>query len=331
MWMGLAAGLLLGGIGVGAALWPGQGSQTVVQPSIVEAPASASAAMEGTGAAQHPAAQPKPAAAAETSAVSIDSKDEPVDAGAEKPRITAGRAFHDRLSDGNRGPQMVEVAAAEFLMGSGANSLDFDERPRHEVKLRRFAIAKTEVTFEDYDAFARATGRRLPDDKGWGRGRRPVINVSWEDAIAYTHWLSEQTGKRYRLPSEAEWEYAAGGFARTLYWWGNTPGEGRANCFNCASQWDAKTSAPAASFAANPLGLHDTSGNVSEWVQDCYHPSYEAAPADGTAWVEVGCARRVIRGGGFNSPANTLRTAKRDQQTANMRADEIGFRVAREL
>lgn len=325
LWMGLAAGLFLGGIGVGAALWSGQGAQTAAPPpAAVEAPAAASAVSAMPPAVQTSIAESKPAA-------SVATADEPAEAPAEKTALRPGRAFRDSLGDGSHGPQMVDITAAEFLMGSGANSLDFDERPRHAVKLRRFAIGRTEVTFDDYDAFARATGRRLPDDKGWGRGSRPVINVSWEDAVAYTQWLSAQTGKRYRLPSEAEWEYAAGGFARTLYWWGNTPGEGRANCFNCKSRWDAKTSAPTASFPANTLGLHDTAGNVAEWVQDCYHPNYEGAPADGGAWVDVGCARRVVRGGGFNSPANTLRTAKRDQQPANMRADDLGFRVVREF
>lgn len=324
LWIGLAAGLLLGGIGAGAALWLGQSAQAPAQPSVVAAPVATPRAAVAVAEVQPVIAQPKPVPGAVKAG-------EPAEVPAEKGKPHAGRTFHDSLSDGSRGPQMVDIAAAEFQMGSSANSLDFDERPRHQVKLRRFAIGKTEVTFDEYDTFARATGRRLPDDKGWGRGRRPVINVSWEDAVAYTHWLSEQTGARYRLPSEAEWEYAAGGFERTLYWWGNTPGEGRANCFNCASQWDAKTSAPAASFMANPLGLHDTAGNVSEWVQDCYHPGYEGAPADGGAWMDVGCARRVVRGGGFNSPANTLRTAKRDQHPANMRADDLGFRVAREF
>lgn len=131
--------------------------------------------------------------------------------------------------------------------------------------------------------------------------------------------------------SEAEWEYAAGAAARTLYWWGNAPGEARANCFNCGSEWDASQSAPVGSFSANPLGLHDTSGNVAEWVQDCYQPNYQDAPVDGSARITVGCTRRVVRGGGFNSPASTLRITKRDQQLASMRADDLGFRVVRDL
>lgn len=330
LWLGLAAGVIMGAIGAGSALWFGGGAQTPTEAAAVT-PAI-------TQSAQGDAAQPAIAVPVSKSApvaakpVVKPAGEQPDDPGAaEKVAVSKGRALRDTLPDGSRGPQLVEIAAAEFSMGSSANSMDFDERPRHAVKLRRFAIAAHEVTFEEYDAFTRATGRRLPDDKGWGRGRRPVINVSWEEAVAYTQWLSEQTGRRYRLPTEAEWEYAAGGFVRSLYWWGNSPGEGRANCFNCGSDWDAQSSAPVGRFTANPLGVYDTAGNVAEWVQDCYHPNYEGAPADGSAWVEVGCARRVVRGGGFNSPASSLRIAKRDQHPVNMRADDLGFRVVREF
>ena len=225
---------------------------------------------------------------------------------------------------------MIEIPAGRFQMGGSSNSLDFDERPRHEVELKPFAIGRYEVTFDEYDAFAKATGRPLPPDNGWGRGDRPVVNVTWEDAVAYTRWLSEQTGHVYRLPSEAEWEYAAGRGARTLYWWGNSLGENRANCFNCGSRWDAEKTAPVGSFRPNAFGLYDTAGNVSEWIQDCYHPSYKGAPADGSAWLEPGCARRVTRGGGFNSAANTLRLTKRSQQHAATRMNDLGFRVVRE-
>ncbi|MFA7388660.1 MAG: formylglycine-generating enzyme family protein, partial [Thiohalobacteraceae bacterium] len=241
------------------------------------------------------------------------------------------RELYDTLGDGSRGPQLVEIPATTYAMGSGIGSLDADERPKHDVTLARFAVGKFEITFDEYDLFARVTGRALPDDKGRGRGNRPVVNVSWEEAAAYAQWLSEQTGARYRLPTEAEWEYAAGGGARSLYWWGNTLGEGRANCFNCGSEWDAELPAPVGSFPANPLGLHDTAGNVAEWVQDCYHSDYNAAPVDGSAWVTVGCTRRVARGGAFNSPANTLRITKRDQQLASMRVDNLGFRVVRDF
>ncbi len=323
LWMGLAAGLLLGVVGAGGALWYGQST-----------PVSGSASpVAATPAPMGAAAKPMPV----EKAVEIEKKvvAAPVLSKAETSAVVEPaiklRELSDRLNDGSSGPLLIEIPADHYSMGSGVSSLDFDERPKHDVELRRFAIGKYEVTFDEYDTFARMTGRAMPDDKGWGRGQRPVINVSWEEALTYTRWLSEQTGERYRLPTEAEWEYAAGGSARTLYWWGNSPGEGRANCFNCGSEWDAHLSAPVGSFAANALGLQDSSGNVAEWVQDCYHSSYEGAPSDGSAWNTVGCTRHVVRGGGFNSPANTLRLTKRDQQLSSMRADDLGFRVVRDF
>ncbi|MFP5505698.1 MAG: SUMF1/EgtB/PvdO family nonheme iron enzyme [Gammaproteobacteria bacterium] len=323
LWMGLAAGLVLGVVGAGVALWQGGGAPA---PAAAPAPTAAAPAAPPPAAAEPVAAAQRPASL--TAAPTVSAADS---AAANTAPAASPRILRDALGDGTRGPRLVEIAATEFAMGSGAGSLEADERPRRTVKLPRFAIGQYEVTFDEYDAFARATGRALPDDKGWGRGQRPVINISWEEAVAYTQWLSEQTGQRYRLPSEAEWEYAAGAAARTLYWWGNAPGEGRANCFNCGSEWDAHQSAPVGSFSVNPLGLHDTAGNVAEWVQDCYQPNYQGAPVDGSARITVGCTRRVVRGGGFNSPASTLRITKRDQQLASMRADDLGFRVVREL
>lgn len=214
-------------------------------------------------------------------------------------------------------------------MGSAANSLEFDERPRHKVSVPAFAIGAYEVSFEEYAAFTRATGRALPHDNGWGRGDRPVINVSWGDAAAYTDWLSEQTGHDYRLPTEAEWEYAAGAGAKTIYWWGNELGGGRANCFNCGSEWDQVGTAPVGSFQPNAFGLYDVAGNVSEWIQDCYRDSYIDAPVDGSALDAGDCTRRVVRGGGYNSTSKTLRTRKRQQQSPDIRMNDIGFRVVR--
>lgn len=327
LWTSLAIGLLMGIGGAGGALWYTQQQGGAVAPATVAGSAAQpTAPVSKSGPISGPTSGPTsgPAPAQATSAPKPAAKaDKPVAA----PSV---RSFRDSLSDGSQGPEMIELNAATYSMGSGTSSLDFDERPKHEVSLERFAIGKYEVTFDEYDAFARATGRALPDDKGWGRGQRPVINVTWDEAIEYTRWLSEQTGKAYRLPSEAEWEYAAGGSERTLYWWGNSLGENRANCFNCGSEWDAKLSAPVGSFSANPLGLYDTAGNVAEWVQDCYNNSYDGAPVDGSAWVSRGCARRVARGGGLRSPANTIRPAKRDQQPSNQRADDLGFRVVRD-
>jgi formylglycine-generating enzyme required for sulfatase activity len=186
----------------------------------------------------------------------------PKDARALKP----GSIFRDTLRDGSPGPEMVSIPRGEFRMGDIQGSGDADERPVHSVRIPRpFAMGRYEVTFYEYDVFARLMmtnrgwlarlmGRGLPGDEGWGRGRRPVINISWEDARAYAQWLSEQTGKRYRLPTEAEWEYAARAGTETAYWWGDEVGKNRANCAGCGSQWDDKQTAPVGSFASNPWG-----------------------------------------------------------------------------
>ena len=171
-------------------------------------------------------------------------------------------------------PEMVKVPKGKFMMG--ASPLDkyarSNEKPTHMVSFdKSFAIGKYEVTFEQYDMFAIATKRPFPRDDGWGRGNRPVINVSWEDAAAYAQWLSSVTGESYRLPSEAEWEYAARAGSNTPYWWGNDIGFANAMCKGCNSGMEnINRTAPVGSFPANKFGVHDTAGNVSEWVQDCY-------------------------------------------------------------
>jgi formylglycine-generating enzyme required for sulfatase activity len=240
-----------------------------------------------------------------------------------------GRSFRDALKDGGKGPAMVELLPASFQMGSLGNSLNFDEGPRHMVKLKAFSISKREVTFAEYDRFARATGRRLPYDETWGRGKRPVINVSWRDAMAYADWLSKQTGRKYRLPSEAEWEYAARAGSVYSYWWADNEDGAHANCFDCGSRWDGKQTAPAGSFKANRFGLFDMSGNVQEWTADCYHNSYTGAPADGSAWQTPECTQRVVRGGAYSSPLDSLRSAKRGQLIQDTRLDNLGFRIVR--
>ena len=180
-----------------------------------------------------------------------------------------------------------------------------DEGPQHPVKITYpFEIGRYEVTFAQYDAFAKDTQHQLPDDRGWGRGDRPVINVTWHDAQAYVKWLSDKTGKKYRLPTEAEWEYVARAGTATAYWWGDRIGKANAACDGCGSQWDGKKTTLVGSFKPNAFGVYDTAGNVWEWTQDCWYGDYTRAPTDGSAWLEQNggdCSRRVVRGGSWSS------------------------------
>ena len=241
----------------------------------------------------------------------------------------AGSEFSDTLSGGGKGPAMVVVPCGSFSMGSTEET---NEQLVHVVSIAAsFALAKYEVSFAEYEAFAKATGRSEPSDSGWGRGERPVINVSWDDATAYAAWLSQQTGKTYRLPTEAEWEYAARAGSTTKYPWGDEVGLNNANCDGCGSPWDNKQTAPVGSFAANAFGLHDMHGNVWEWVQDCYHSSYEGAPADGAAREQCDSSSRVLRGGSWDFNPAWVRSAFRGGRTASYTGYGGGFRLAQDL
>lgn len=245
-------------------------------------------------------------------------------------KMQPGKLFSDRLSDGSRGPRMVQIPAGSFDMGSTVASANFNERPQHPVKLSAFAIGKHEITFAEYDQFAQATNRKLPADAGWGRGRQPVINISWDDAVAYADWLSAQTGFNYRLPTEAEWEYAARAGTVTHFWWGNQANaDGKANCFDCGSQWDGAKPAAVGSFPANAVGVYEIAGNVMEWVQDCYLPDYSVASPVGAAVSLTPCDAHVVRGGSYSSPLDTLRSAARSRRVPQARIDNLGFRVVR--
>jgi formylglycine-generating enzyme required for sulfatase activity len=234
-------------------------------------------------------------------------------------------------------PEMVVVPAGKFSMGSPASEPGHgaDEVPQHTVAIaRRFAVDRFEVTFDEWDACAADGGCNgyKPSDEGWGRGRRPVVYVSWDDANAYAAWLSKKTGKSYRLLSESEYEYAARAGRQTAYPWGNAIGTNKANCHACGSQWDARQTAPVGSFAANRFGLYDMVGNVREWTEDCYHDSYSGAPADGSAWIEdADCGNRVVRGGSWLIAPAFLRSASRYWFTTGYRLRYLGFRVARTL
>jgi formylglycine-generating enzyme required for sulfatase activity len=231
-------------------------------------------------------------------------------------------------------PEMVEVKAGDFRMGNVGRFGEPSERPAHDVKIQKpFKLAKYEVTFDEYDRFALTTGRYLPGDQGRGRGRRPVINVSWEDARDFANWLSKQTGKRYRLPSEAEWEYAAGSGSISR----EVPAQ--VSSFRLSDYaWHAENSKsqaqPVGTKKPNGLGLYDMRGNVWEWVEDCWHENYNGAPLDGRAWKEENggqCVRRVLRGGSWVSDPEILRSSLRGSASAVNRYGDTGFRLAQDI
>ena len=243
-------------------------------------------------------------------------------------KYSAGKKFRDCPVC----PEMVMVPSGSYRMGS--RSGDDDELPVHEVTIARpFAVGVYEVTFGEWDACVRDgdCGGYRRDNKGWGRGNRPVVKMRWDDAKAYVEWLSGKTGEEYRLLSEAEWEYVARAGTTTKYWWGNDIGRNRANCGGCGSRWDGEQTAPVGSFSANPFGLHDVHGNVWEWVEDCWSDSYHGAPSDGSAWESGNCGRRVVRGGSWYVIPWFLRSVSRISVTSDVRGFCAGFRVARTL
>ena len=237
------------------------------------------------------------------------------------------------IQDCSQCPQMVYIPTGSFRMGDIQGGGDSNEKPVHRVSVKAFLMSATEVTFAQWDACAAAGGCSYkPSDSGWGSGSRPVINVSWEDITKqYIPWLNKKTGEQYRLPSEAEWEYAARAGSETKYSWGNSIGNNKANCDGCGSRWDNSQTAPVGSFAANAFGLYDMHGNVWEWTQDCWNGSYKDAPSDGTAWLSGNCGRRVLRGGSWNYFPVNLRSAIRYGVTADYRSFNFGFRLARTL
>ncbi len=238
--------------------------------------------------------------------------------------------FRDRLKSGGHGPAMIKVQAGTFRMGGASAVVSPDEVPRHDVTIRSFMVSVYEVTFTEYNRFAQATGRRKPKSSGWDLKTHPVVDVSWDDALAYTRWLSKQTGKRYRLLSEAEWEYVARAGTTTSYWWGTKPGVGNAHCFDCRSDFSTSKPAKVGTYQPNTFGVYDTAGNVFEWVHDCYHRNYTDAPDDGSVWEGGDCDVRVVRGGAYRSPASSMRAEKRGKFKSGKGQYNVGIRVARE-
>ena len=253
-------------------------------------------------------------------------------AGRSEPARSEQRAPGTKFRDCPGCPEMVVVPAGSYEMGSPSSEegrVD-DEGPVHRVEISKpFAVGVYEVTFAEWDACVTGGGcnGHRPDDEGWGRGNRPVINVIWKDAKSYVGWLSRKTGEGYRLLSESEWEYVARAGTRTAYHFGSSISSGQANYGNNLG----KTS-PVGTYASNGFGLHDVHGNVWEWVEDCWHGDYRGAPSDGSAWITGGdCSLRMLRGGSWHSVPELLRSAFRNGVLWRFPVGDVGFRVARTL
>lgn len=235
-------------------------------------------------------------------------------------------------------PEMIAIPAGQFTMGSPPSEMYRGAEAQHRVRIPAFAIGKFEVTFDEWDACVAdggCNGLKL-DDHGWGRGRRPVVGVGWNDANAYIEWLNRKTGKQYRLPSESEWEYAARAGTTTPFLFGAAISSEQANYDGSTAVEggavgpNRQMTMPVGSFPPNALDLHDTHGNVWEWVQDCWSDEYTAAtPTDGSPFLGANCGGRVLRGGSWEDYAGDIRSAARVASNVDDATWSDGFRVAR--
>ncbi len=288
-----------------------------------------------------PRNQTGPVSERETAAVEAPAPPEAESATPAGSALVDGQTFSDCADC----PELVVIPAGNFVMGSpaGETDRDMDEGPQRTVSISRFAAGKFEVTFDEWERCVAGGGCRSnpnPGEQGWGRGRRPVINVSWNDAEEYVQWLSQKTGQRYRLLTEAEWEYATRGktngtASEPAFWWGNSINASQAN-YNAnytynngpKGQYRGQT-VPVGKFQANLFGLYDVHGNVREWVQDCYVNTYSGAPTDGSAVTAGDCSSRVLRGGSWVVSPQSLRSALRSFGLPTKRFSHVGFRLAR--
>jgi formylglycine-generating enzyme required for sulfatase activity len=243
-----------------------------------------------------------------------------------KQAVSAGDSFKDCSTC----PEMVAITPEPFVMGD--NKGDRSERPAHRVRLSKpFAIGKYEVSVGQWSECVEAGACEPVSESIRTSDQAPIRDVSWDDARDYVRWLSEKTGEPYRLPTEAEWEYAARADTKTTYWWGNRMQPGKANCKDCGGQWDQKLPAEIGSYEANPYGLHDMNGNVWEWVSDCWHRNYQGAPGDGGSWDEANCTSKVIRGGSWRNDKTYVHSASRFKYDTYVRYLLNGFRVAKSM
>ena len=264
------------------------------------------------------------------------------------PVPVAAGVTKDGFRDCTNCPEMIRIPEGSFEMGSPATESEHQnsESPQHRVNIKAFAMSKYKVTFEQFSAFIAESGYGIGkdcilfytnsrkdgswQDTGFAQTKnQPVVCVNWNDAQAFVQWLSKKTGKEYRLPREAEWEYAARAGTITARYWGNDAGQKNANCVDCGSQWDNKQTSPAGSFAPNAFGLYDMLGNAWEWTQDCYHSNYTGSTNSGNAWTAAGCTRNVLRGGSWIHGSRYARSASRYWSGTTFRSYFTGFRIAR--
>jgi formylglycine-generating enzyme required for sulfatase activity len=305
-------------------------SAAATPPKPAAAPPPAAAAPVPQKPVQTAAVVP-PAASPETSSQPGDARRMPADtqvaAGpSPPPKPERGPAT---FQDCPNCPSMLKLPAGSFSMGQPSG--DASAAPVHRVTVRAFSMGLYPVTVAEWKACVAEKGCSSTPRMIEATDRTPVHNLSWDDAQEYVAWLSKKTGHRYRLPSEAEWEYAARANTTTRYWWGNDTGVGMANCQDCGGTQDKMTPLPVGSFKANPFGLFDVSGGVAEWVADCWFPTYQGAPSDGSARDQKNCREHVLRGGSFRADRNGVTPTARGQYDTSVRYIANGFRVSAEI
>ena len=219
-------------------------------------------------------------------------------------------------------PLMVPISGGTFAMGSND---DPSEKPIHRVTIKPFSISKFPITVREWNECVAA---KVCSDATTGKDDAPATNLSWNDAQEFVTWLSRLGGKQFRLPTEAEWEYAARAGTQTRYWWGDQPQSDMANCKGCSGVYESTQPLKVGSFKPNPFGLHDMGGSVGQWVEDCWHRDYRGAPIDGSAWIERNCASRIMRSGSWKNDRSYIRPASRDRYDTGVRYPTHGFRVA---
>ena len=251
-----------------------------------------------------------------------------------KSPVYTAEYFSDKLNDSSEGPQLSIIPSGKGIVGEEYTSaLGYNGPQRSITNNTAFAITRAEITFDQYDKFAKATHRTLPDDEGWGRGELPVINVSWMDAIEYAKWLTDQTNQYYRLPSETEWELAARAGTKTVFWWGNEYIQSKEHCDrdigDCIAGTEAAQPWVSGRYSSNPYGLYDVSSNVAEWVLDC---DDEKIRSNDTKPVKTGdCDHRIVKGGSYSSRAHNTRLSARFGLSIDDKSSSVGFRLVREI